>query len=449
MVRTRRQHKIKNKATRQSTFKYKKYNKRGGKPLTSGSYGCIFSPALLCKGSKTRTKGVSKLMTQKDMLVEMEQVDQVKKYITDIPNNSKYFLVSETSSCLPELIGKDDLENFDSVCGNLVDDNYHADTVNKHISDLGIINAPYGGIELGAFFHNLVNNYERNKQFVTANTSLIDLFTNGILLLNKRGFLHNDIKDDNILIDDKLTCRLIDFGLGCVYNLAKPQVCRKVLCDYSIVFNRPFSSLLFQSTPLNILEHMEEIMGKTLTLTEFGTNLRNKKVMLKVAYLVLIKALEKGEDHHQRVIMVIPSLLDFEPKYKMYKNMRLEKKTDGIIVDYLREVLMNFVAADGEFQADQYFDKVYRHNSDIWGYLMIYEKLIQKAQPWLSIQFVTHLQHIFKLYCYSSAYAVTPIPLVRLLKDLNKINETFVITNKTYTRSTSIKSKGREYKEKS
>ena len=124
---------------------------------------------------------------------------------------------------------------------------------------------------------------------------------------------------------------------------------------------------------------------------------------------------------------------------KMYKSVRLEKKTDGIIVNYLREVLMNFVDADGEFQQDKYFAKVYRHNADIWGFLMIYEKLIQKSQPWLSTQFSAHLQFMFKTYCYSNTYAVTPIPFVRLLKDLHKINETFLITNRTYTRSTSIK----------
>jgi hypothetical protein len=31
-------------------------NTKGGKVIASGGFGCVFSPALKCKGSRTRSK---------------------------------------------------------------------------------------------------------------------------------------------------------------------------------------------------------------------------------------------------------------------------------------------------------------------------------------------------------------------------------------------------------
>ena len=40
------------------------FYRKGGKPINSGGYGCIFKPALKCKGKTKRENGISKLMTK-------------------------------------------------------------------------------------------------------------------------------------------------------------------------------------------------------------------------------------------------------------------------------------------------------------------------------------------------------------------------------------------------
>ena len=51
-------------------------NKKGGKPIDSGTYGCVFNPALACKGK--RHNGVSKLMIHKHA---SKEVNPIRTYI--------------------------------------------------------------------------------------------------------------------------------------------------------------------------------------------------------------------------------------------------------------------------------------------------------------------------------------------------------------------------------
>jgi hypothetical protein len=54
--------------------------KIGGKVLASGGYGCVFSPALKCEGSKNREIGkITKLQTEKHAQKEYEEITKLKE----------------------------------------------------------------------------------------------------------------------------------------------------------------------------------------------------------------------------------------------------------------------------------------------------------------------------------------------------------------------------------
>ena len=113
-----------------------------------------------------------------------------------------------------------------------------AKNVNTKLSDLKIINIPYGGVDLenyqdqrieyadaASLSHILKKTYKEtlNKSFAYTNYALIDLLKNGIVEMNKRGLYHCDIKAGNILRDGKLKdehpkVRLIDWGLATIYK---------------------------------------------------------------------------------------------------------------------------------------------------------------------------------------------------------------------------------------
>ena len=53
-------------------------NKDGGEALASGGFGCIFKPALKCKGSSERTDGVSKMSVEQHGKQEMDEITKIR-----------------------------------------------------------------------------------------------------------------------------------------------------------------------------------------------------------------------------------------------------------------------------------------------------------------------------------------------------------------------------------
>ena len=87
--------------------------KIGGSVLASGGFGCVFSPALLCKGQTKRKRNtVSKLMTEKHALEEYHDISSIKDRVKSIPNYKDYFLVDDISVCTPKALSAIDLSNF-------------------------------------------------------------------------------------------------------------------------------------------------------------------------------------------------------------------------------------------------------------------------------------------------------------------------------------------------
>ena len=54
------------------------FKTKGGKVIASGGYGCVFSPALKCKGSSKRENNkITKLMTERHATDEYNEINSI------------------------------------------------------------------------------------------------------------------------------------------------------------------------------------------------------------------------------------------------------------------------------------------------------------------------------------------------------------------------------------
>ena len=189
-------------------------SKNGGEALTSGGFGCIFKPALKCKNNKSRTSGVSKMSVAKHGKSELLEIQRIKDRLKHIKNYNKYYLL-DIDLCIPDKLTNSDLKGFDNKCYALTRFNVNSKNVNNKLKDLTILNMPDGGVDLKDWI--LKDKITKDKIFLL-NEIIIKLLKMAVRPMNEKGVLHNDLKDTNILIDNNLDARIIDWGLSAVVS---------------------------------------------------------------------------------------------------------------------------------------------------------------------------------------------------------------------------------------
>jgi hypothetical protein len=87
---------------------------------------------------------------------------------------------------------------------------------------------------------------------------------------------------------------------------------------------------------------------------------------------------------------------------------------------------MNYTDSNGVFQLKKYCIEVYLRNVDVWGFIMsyiqiiIYAKEINGAKKYKK-EFIKAVSDIIINYCYNPKYAISPIPVDKVIDDLRKI----------------------------
>lgn len=171
--------------------KTRKLRRKGGALLGQGSYGCVFRPALACKGNTRNRPGqISKLMDGVDAIEELKQrdlfhtVDPAQKYflypfeICDpkLPFNAK----NNVTKCKVPMKVRKILQSLDG---------------GESIGDIKVEPEDYP-----AFFKSITNLFE------------------GLEKAHAKDVIHNDIKPDNIVVaktdNGHFNTRFIDFGVS-------------------------------------------------------------------------------------------------------------------------------------------------------------------------------------------------------------------------------------------
>ena len=393
------------------------YKNKGGKVISSGGYGCVFSPALKCEGETKRGKDkITKLMTDRHATEEYEEINKIKEKLDKIKNYQDFFLVDDVSLCRPAKLTTSDLEEFGDKCTALPKNDITKKNINQKLDSIMALNIPNGGIPLDDFIYEN-GNYE--KLFQT-HKSLVDLLKKAIIPMNKNNIYHSDIKDSNILIENMSTttlkARLIDWGLSVEYVPGSDIKFPKNWRNRPLQFNVPFSVIIFTDT---FYENYSKY------LTEGGTVDEASLKPFVINYLnEWIK--ERGSGHYKFINEIMYLLYSSELTSisdGSKPNVVETEITMPYIIDYVVDVLIHYTKfkADGKLDLRKYLDDVYIKIVDIWGFITAYYPYLEMfSNNYFSLnkkqlKIFKQIQYIFNQYLYTPRHE--PINMTELLND--------------------------------
>ena len=370
-------------------------------------------------------------MTNKHAQQEYSEISKIKKLLSKVPNNKNYFVLSDVSTCKPEPLTDNDLKKYVSTCTALPKDDIEINNINLSLNKLTIIQMPDGGLPVDDYITKNINFKKLSKLMI----SLQDLFLNGILPMNNINVFHSDIKDSNILVDDKndiVYTRLIDWGLSCYYVPNKTMKIPSVWTNRPFQYNIPWSIILFSDMFIdnfnNLLVMHNNISDK---MTEHFTKLFIEN-WIEV----------RGRGHLFLINKIINVLTDEKPtKESIDKNLNptkpnLSKNTENFIIGYITQIVQyvidNIRYNSNVFKTSSdiliYLNTIFIENIDVWGYVSTYYPLLMLFYDNylhlsdVEIAIFNYLKQIF-LVTYSAA--TVEIDKNDITKNINNIISLF------------------------
>ena len=192
--------------------------KLGGDLIGSGSFGCVFKPALKCQDNKTVSDNyVSKILFGNNSKYETKEELKINKLIKSIKGYEKWAYVWD-KYCIPNSYYE--LKKQEPDINNCLNENSLTVTefnVNRHM-----LLGNYAGITLNEYIFKKfkLEVYNNKNKFIKKFLELMKLMKPlfiGLIEMNKKNISHNDIKSDNIMIDS-IGAGYIDFGLSAKYS---------------------------------------------------------------------------------------------------------------------------------------------------------------------------------------------------------------------------------------
>lgn len=376
----------------------------GGIPIYPGGFSCVFKPQLKCKlknKNKTRRNkysyksdktGISKLLFKQHAKLEMDNIQLFYNALKSIPKSHKYFLFTKSKLCSPAKISKRDLKGFDNMCSSFTSHDINESNINANIDNLRLINMPNAGLSVNEW---LLNTRLTSARIILFNKIMSELIVHAIVPMNKKGVIHNDIKEDNILISGSKTNprpTIIDWGISGISTSHDPIP--EIIMNRYISISNPFSSIIFTSD--FILNY-----GAFLQTHNNPSSPSFRKELSSFALSQYLKFKEIG--HYSYVERFFISAYTFQKGNVMVMN---EADSRQIIEDtyhkyaaaYITDVLLHFTEFDnnsgiGRFQYAKYFTQVYIFNCDIWGSMCCYNVFFSIAKEPATIQYINPVKY--------------------------------------------------------
>jgi len=180
----------------------------GGDILGRGSYGCVFSPPLVCKSSKgppLHGTSIDKLAT----IATAEQEYDIGKRIRSLPLWKHYFLIAE-SICEPAP-ARDQPDKSFRDC-KIVDP--------EHMDRYRLLRMRYGGRSLTSYRMDFAKHsmYDFARHLIEGG-AILTLF----------GIAHMDLHSSNVVVDSENVPRIIDFNLAVDVKHKKMRLSREYM----------------------------------------------------------------------------------------------------------------------------------------------------------------------------------------------------------------------------
>lgn len=413
-------------------------NRKGGKAIAAGGFGCVFKPALKCRG-KPRGTGITKVLIKRYAQEEINELSKVATILRRIPNKDNYFLGVDATMCDLDALDASDKVDFDAKCTNLSRDGINSSNINSKLSNVAGIDLPYGGLDIYNF---LIANRLTPEIFVRLNNSLIELLEKGIIPMNKLGLFHNDVKADNILVNDAFQTKIIDWGLSATQTGVRIPTMYKTR---PFQFNIPFTICLLNPYFNGFLRsHILKI--KELTEPRL-TDLKPVKEQIKIIMFEWVNQFinKYGAGGHYdywisllEQIMLVDSRSFPSPFVMSNKSKILEYSyLMNYIVNGLTEVVISYTTLDtAYFNEDAFFNDVYKHNVDVWGLLSVYfchivDFISGNARRYSALTkeenytLLNSIKLISSKYIFNPEQQSVPIDVSQVKQDLKNLNNIF------------------------
>jgi len=364
----------------------------GGIPIYPGGFSCVFKPQLKCKSKnkirKNNTRrnnydktGISKLLFKQHARMEMDNIHLFYNALKSIPKSHKYFLFTKSKLCSPAKISKRDLDGFDNMCTSFTSHEVNESNINANIDSLRLINMPNAGVSVNEWLFD-TNTRLTSARIILFNKIMSELIVNAIVPMNKMGVIHNDIKEDNILISLSKTNpnpTIIDWGISGISTSHNPIP--EIIMNRYISISNPFSSIIFTS----------DFMMSYSEFLQTHNNPSSPSFQQELSSFALSQYLKFKEiGHYSYVERFFIAAHTFQKKLmdpnpnpnpnideEAYEAQIIEDTYHKYASAYITDVLFHFTdfdqeAGTGKFQYAKYFTKVYIFNCDIWGTMCCY-----------------------------------------------------------------------------
>ena len=271
------------------------FNQKGGKYIARGSFGCVYSPNLICD---TQGIDIPQDMNKVSKVVEITNLEEEWKPIDNFKLNTldpknEYFIYPLAACNISSNTISSDNEFY--KC------DLYKTTNNRKIKEkFANTIQPNGGVVT----------YKRKSDLNFENNW--DLYANlliGLGILHKNNIYHRDIKEDNIVYSPVGGFRYIDFGLTLGYD-SLPLVNNKVI-DKEIEFHKQHIREARRAIPQLTVDvdrltiQIRSNSSKSKMFKKSITSIRDKIKKVKELRLILdgMKAKEQYHREHLSVLL--------------------------------------------------------------------------------------------------------------------------------------------------
>ena len=389
---------------------------KGGKPVFAGAQGCVFMPSLKCKDRpRNRNDGnISKLGYRAGSESELREQEGIMQHIKKIRNHAMYFN-THASLCEPDALSPADLVGFNETCVNFDNDDINASNVNQNLDKLRAINMPHLGEDLKVWMEKSKMDAHRVRQL---NDRISELLVHAIGPMNQLGVMHNDLKSENLMMGK--TVRVIDWGLA---GIATPQhpIPERHFINNPVTFNRPFSTMLISRT-------IDELYHKFISQLPAKFEPEQLEPFISDLYKLYQKMAPTGHEYFVYV---------FKTMFKLNTEMAtLVLQTT--LERYNAKILYHFThAASRKFMLHDYFNKVYRFNTDVWGVMSVFYSMFMLPRDHFIMPDSTYdamLQQyraLFRTTVFANGHKRMNVQ--RIVQQLRQINNTVAVAARNKT----------------
>jgi serine/threonine protein kinase len=203
--------------------------------------------------------------------------------------------------------------------------------------------------------------------------------------MNRQGVIHNDMKEDNILIKDATTTTttimtnakvipaptIIDWGISGISTHHEPIP--EIIMNRYISISNPFSSILFTT---EFSKKYSDFL-KQNDITDIRIMRNDSIFQQKLREFSLSQYLDHKENgHYSNIQKFFKNAFQLFPDF-FSTSSSSDEVYHALASNYISDVLFHFTEFDerdgvARFQYVAYFTKVYIFNCDIWGTAFCY-----------------------------------------------------------------------------